>query len=172
MKKAVELRIRINHECQAVAVDVGSLKELARFALAAEKIRKADLSVALVDNATIHRLNRQYLAHDYPTDVLTFPFAHTPALQGEIVIGVEYAACQAPEFQQSVQEEVGLYLVHGILHLCDYRDDDDEQAEIMKARQSELLAQFARRLRPPGPSTAAGVKRSTRKNVNRRSSKC
>lgn len=140
--RKIDAQIRLTNEVATIAVDGDWLKELAHFALAAEKIDRSELSIALVDDATIHRLNLEFLKHDYPTDVITFPLAHGKLMQGEIVIGLEFAEREAPEFGWTTIEETGLYLVHGILHLCDYRDDDEVEAAIMKDRQEELLRKF------------------------------
>lgn len=136
------VHVSIDSRSSAFEVDRERLEAIARFALAAEKIRRAAIDVVLVDDATIHELNRKFLDHDYPTDVLTFPYAHHPVLQGEIVIGLDHAKQAAPEYGKSPQAETELYLVHGILHLCDYRDDDEREAAIMEERQTELLEQF------------------------------
>jgi probable rRNA maturation factor len=123
--------------------------ELARFTLQAESVPAADVSVAFVDNATIRRLNKRFLAHDYPTDVITFPLsADGEPLGGEVVISVEYAVGQAARYANPVELEIGLYLVHGLLHLCGYDDAAPDDAARMRRRQEELLRRFVGRRAP------------------------
>src|SRR3954451_13156708 len=69
------------------------LKAAARAVLEGEGVREAKVTLAFVDNAHIHRLNKQFLNHDEPTDVITFPYTAPDAkkLEGEVVIGMEVA---------------------------------------------------------------------------------
>ena len=80
------------------ALDFQGLKAAARAVLEGEGVREAEVRLAFVDNAHIHRLNKQFLDHDEPTDVLTFPFTDPGAkkLEGEIVIGYEVARRTPP----------------------------------------------------------------------------
>jgi probable rRNA maturation factor len=122
---------------EAVPVDRGRMREVARAVLAAEGVADYEISLAFVDNATIHRLNKQFLQHDEPTDVLSFPLSDAGAkkLAGELVIGAVVAAEHATEAGHDVQAELALYVIHGLLHLCGYDDHDD--AAITKIRQRE-----------------------------------
>lgn len=118
-------------------------RALARTVCRAESVTEGRLSLVFVDNQTIHELNRTYLSHDYPTDVITFPLSEPgSALTGEIVLSTEYAAAQAVEYGWPAHVEAGLYVAHGILHLCGYDDHDEADAAVMKERQELLLKQF------------------------------
>jgi rRNA maturation RNase YbeY len=107
--------------------------------------RSAELEVALVDNATIARLNRRFLDHRGPTDVITFPSGPAPGerAMGEIVISVEQAREQARHAGWPVRREVALLLVHGILHLKGYDDLAPAAAARMRVREREILAQIS-----------------------------
>ena len=75
-------------------VDRRSIIDLVRRTLALEGVRSASISLVLVDDATIHRLNRLHLQHDWPTDVITFPLSTSDdeELSGEVVVSAETAA--------------------------------------------------------------------------------
>src|SRR5271154_5749321 len=109
---------------EIVAVDRKAIREVARAVLDGEAIKDYEISLAFVDNPTIHRLNKQFLNHDEPTDVLTFPMSGPGAkmLEGEIVIGAEVARVQAAERNHDEQAELALYVIHGLLHLCGFDD--------------------------------------------------
>jgi probable rRNA maturation factor len=117
------------------------MREAARAVLDGENIADAEISLAFVDNATIHRLNRQYLDHDEPTDVLSFPLSEPNArrLSGELVIGAEVARAQATDRGHDVQAELALYVIHGILHLCGYDDHTAAGAGTMRQRERHYL---------------------------------
>src|ERR1041385_5028913 len=92
-------KIAIHSPQEIVPIDRGKMRDVARAVLDGEHIKDYEISLAFVDNPTIHRLNKQYLDHDEPTDVLSFPYSGAGAkkLEGELVIGVEVAQAQASE---------------------------------------------------------------------------
>jgi probable rRNA maturation factor len=122
-------------------LDFQGLKAAARTVLEGEGVREAKVTVAFVDNTHIHRLNKQFLDHDEPTDVLTFPYTDPGAkkLEGEIAIGYEVAKANADERGNPVSVEMVLYVIHGCLHLCGYDDRTDRDAKTMRAKECEYL---------------------------------
>jgi len=102
-----------------------------------------EVSVALVDDAYIRELNREYRGVHHPTDVLGFPLeeeVETPIrMLGDIVISVERAREQARQYNHSLRRELALLAIHGLLHLLGYEDETDEGAAMMWRRQKALL---------------------------------
>ena len=129
-------KISIATPQETVEIDRGRLREVARTVLTGENVRDYEISLAFVDNPTIHRLNQRYLDHDQPTDVLSFPLSDAKAkkLAGELVIGADVARAQAAERGHDVQAELALYVIHGLLHLCGYDDKSDDSAKSTAAR--------------------------------------
>src|SRR5947209_5432284 len=134
-------KVSIASPQDAVPLDRGRLRDIARSVLAGENVADYEISLAFVDNATIHRLNKQYLHHDEPTDVLSFPLSDPSAkkLAGELVLGAEVALEQAQARGHDVQAELALYVIHGLLHLCGYDDKDARNAKEMRARERHYL---------------------------------
>jgi probable rRNA maturation factor len=128
-------------------VDHASLRELVRCVLHLEGCDRASISIAIVDDDTIHRINRTHLEHDWPTDVITFPLSEPgeEILLGELVVSAETACAMAREHSQDAASELALYVAHGILHLCGYDDRNPADAAAMRKRECEVLA--AARLR-------------------------
>lgn len=126
---------------EIVALEYQRLKECVRAVLEGEGIKAAKVSLAFVDDATIANLNKRYLDHDGPTDVLTFPLSGKGAkkLEGEIVIGVEVAQREAAERGHEVNVELCLYAIHGTLHLCGHDDRDAKSAKHMRAAERHYL---------------------------------
>jgi probable rRNA maturation factor len=137
-------RISIASPQEIVPIDRARMREAVRAVLESENVSDAEISLAFVDNPTIHRLNQRYLRHDEPTDVLSFPLSEPNAtrLSGELVIGVEVAAEQAANRGHDVQAELILYVIHGLLHLCGYDDHDDADRAAMRQRESHYLRQL------------------------------
>jgi probable rRNA maturation factor len=137
-------RISIATPQEIVAVDRGKMREVVRRVLEGEGIADAEISLAFVDNPTIHQLNKRYLQHDEPTDVLSFPLSEPNAkrLTGELVIGAEVARDQAEERGHAVEAELSLYVIHGLLHLCGHDDHSAEGAAVMRQKERDYLTQL------------------------------
>lgn len=137
------LKVAINNQQTAHKIDRAQIKTGVQRVLAGEGIEKAIISIAVVDDATMHELNRQYLQHDYPTDVLSFLLEDDDdRIEGEIIISADYAAREAEQFGWSSQEEMLLYVIHGSLHLVGYDDLEPELKTEMRAKEREYLATF------------------------------
>jgi probable rRNA maturation factor len=137
-----EIEVEISNTQGHMQVDLATLDQLVRVVLAAEHRLCGSISIVLVDNATIHAINRTHLGHDWPTDVITFPLAgpDAPDLAGELVVSAEMACAVAQEIGVEPAEELALYVVHGLLHLCGYDDHDDADRRQMRHREGELLS--------------------------------
>ncbi len=120
------------------------LRALVRFVADAEGRSVDEVDLAVVDGREMARLNRRYLGHRGPTDVLSFDLADPPgeALTGQIVVCADVAATQARRRGHSARRELMLYVVHGLLHLTGWDDATDAQAQRMHAREDQLLADF------------------------------
>jgi probable rRNA maturation factor len=120
------------------------LKDAARAVFEGENVKACKVTLAFVDNSHIHRLNKQFLDHDEPTDVLTFPYsdAKSKTLEGEVVIGYEVAKEYAADRAHDMNLEILLYTIHGCLHLCGYTDTDAKGEREMRAKEREYLTKL------------------------------
>ncbi len=134
-------KIAVASPQERVPIDRRRMREVVRAVLDGEQVADAEVSLAFVDNPTIHALNKRYLDHDEPTDVLSFPLGepNSRRLAGELVIGAEVALAQAAERGHEVQAELALYVVHGLLHLCGHDDRTDAGARAMRERERHYL---------------------------------
>jgi probable rRNA maturation factor len=100
-----------------------------------------ELSIAVVDDPTIHRLNREYLQHDYPTDVLSFLLEEGGnRLIGQVILSTDTAAREAAKVGWSTETELLLYVIHGTLHLVGYDDlADAPRGEMRRAERHYLI---------------------------------
>jgi probable rRNA maturation factor len=128
-------------------LDLSAFTRLAEFVLDREEAPQyAELSIAIVDLAEMGRLNAQYRGKEGPTDVLSFECddlcaaePDEPVTIGDVVIAPEVAEAQAEEYGHTVEQELNLLLVHGVLHLLGYDHADDADASVMQARERALL---------------------------------
>ena len=102
-----------------------------------------EVGIVLVDGEKMKDLNEKFRGRKIVTDVLAFPLrdnlVSTKDLLGEVIICVERAKQEARERKHSLKEELTLLLVHGILHLLDYRDEKLGERKIMQEREKEIL---------------------------------
>ena len=137
-------------------VDEGWVREIAQKVLEAEDVAPPyEVSLVFTDSETVQRLNRDYRGIDEPTDVLAFymlpqkeadsSFALPPdgvLRLGEVIISYPQAVEQAKEQEHSVEEELALLIIHGILHLLGYDHEKPEEESRMRAREKELLEEM------------------------------
>lgn len=140
------LRIQIACPQKRVPIDRRLIRKATRAALGAEGISSADIGFAFVDNRTIALLNRRFLDHDGPTDVITFPLGSEPIV-AEIVVGAEVALAQSQARGHDVQAELALYVIHGLLHLCGYDDHRAADRATMRRRERHCLRLLGLRLK-------------------------
>jgi probable rRNA maturation factor len=102
---------------------------------------RASISIALLDDATIRAVNRAHLGRDRPTDVISFRLSEPDdrVLSGELVISVQTACATALQIGAEPGEELALYVVHGLLHLCGYDDASEAERSMMRRREGEIL---------------------------------
>ncbi len=139
--RAASISVSVANRQTALEVCEETLAAAVRQVLRGEGRGRAEISLAVVDNAEIHRLNRQFLQHDYPTDALSFVLADDDAcLEGEIVVSAEMAMQQAPRYHWQAEHELLLYVVHAALHLSGYDDGEPEAQQQMRDRERHHLA--------------------------------
>lgn len=102
-----------------------------------KEFKNAVISVILVSDGCIKKLNKDYCKKNFPTDVLTF--GYPKGAIGDIVVSVETAKRNSKIYNKKLEEEVILYIIHGILHLHNYDDITKAKARVMQKRQEEIL---------------------------------
>ena len=121
------------------------LEAIAAFILSSEGATGYwEITVALVDDARLRSLHRDFMGIDTPTDIMTFPAdeAAEENQGGELAISVDHAMTQAVAWGFSPGEEIAFLTVHGLLHLLGWRDDTNEQRQKMLERQHALIDQW------------------------------
>ncbi|REJ66900.1 MAG: rRNA maturation RNase YbeY [Planctomycetota bacterium] len=121
------------------------MTEAIRRILSDAGLSSCQISVAIVDDAQIHELNRRYLDHDEPTDVISFPLAQSEGhLEGQLVVSLDTARAQAARLGWPVADELLLYVVHGTLHLAGFDDRTPDERQQMRQEERRVLGWFNR----------------------------
>lgn len=101
--------------------------------------RLGDIGYMFVDDEKILEVNREYLGHDYYTDVITFDYDEDDVVSGDIVISLDTVRSNAELFGKEYDDELHRVIIHGILHLCGINDKGPGEREIMEAAENKAL---------------------------------
>ena len=107
-----------------------------------ENKNPGDLVFIIADDETVLKINREFLKHDYYTDVIAFDKSEGGLVSGEVFISIDTVRVNAREYRCRLQEEVVRVMIHGVLHLCGYRDGSIEERKKMFEVQEEKVAQI------------------------------
>ncbi len=107
---------------------------------AAHNRKVGEIGYLFCDDEKILEVNREYLNHDYYTDIITFDYDEGEIINGDLVISLDTVRSNAALFGKSYEEELYRVIIHGILHLCGINDKGPGEREIMEAAENEALA--------------------------------
>ena len=102
--------------------------------------RVGEVGYMFVNDDKILEVNREYLGHDYYTDVITFDYDEDDVVSGDVVISLDTVASNAHLFNKTYEEELYRVIIHGILHLCGINDKGPGEREQMEAAENKALA--------------------------------
>jgi len=135
----IDIRPDIQHEVEEI------LRKSAERTLIEEGCEECEVSVLLTDDSEIHNLNAAYRDVDSPTDVLAFAMREgddgdpDDKILGDVVISIDTAERQTKEYKHSIEAELSLLVIHGILHLLGYDHAEGDEADIMQKKQKEII---------------------------------
>ncbi|MGN0068255.1 MAG: rRNA maturation RNase YbeY [Prevotella sp.] len=133
----------ITYNAEGVRMPKIKRREVSRWikAVAAGYGRKVgEVGYLFVDDAKILEVNREYLNHDFYTDIITFDYDEGLTINGDIVISLDTVASNAKLFGKDYEEELYRVIIHGILHLCGIDDKGPGERELMEAAENKALA--------------------------------
>jgi probable rRNA maturation factor len=160
------IQIDIANQQRLMKLDRGRIRRAACDVLSAHDVQTAEISIAIVDDEAIHELNRRWLQHDYPTDVLSFVLEQSPGhLEGEVIASSETAQRSSAELGVSEQDELLLYIIHGMLHLVGFDDQTKAAASQMREEERKLMARYqgdAAKTAPAPKASRPGKRRAPR----------
>ena len=99
-----------------------------------------DIAYIFCDDDRILEVNREYLQHDYFTDIITFDYSEGNIISGDLFISLDTVQTNAQQFNSAYEQELHRVIIHGILHLCGINDKAPGEREIMEAAENKALA--------------------------------
>ncbi len=138
--------VSISNRQKRVSIDAGKIRRAAKKILSDLGFQGYELSIVIVDDREITRLNRQYFHRNRPTNVISFPMAvgdpaslHSRVL-GDVVISAETSKRQAEEAGRKAKDEILFLLIHGVLHLAGYdHEGAADERKKMEAKEKEFF---------------------------------
>ena len=139
MKLEIEIQNNLVHD-----VPIDGIDSLAHFIWREEATCEGAISVILVSDEDLVKLNKKFLNRDYKTDVIAFELSDETDdwFEGEIYISIETVKVNADTFNVTPYEELKRVVTHGILHFLGYKDNSDENKEKMREREDYYLDKF------------------------------
>lgn len=104
-----------------------------------------DIAYIFCNDAKIIEMNRQYLQHDYFTDIITFDYTAGNMISGDVFISLETVKTNAELYNTTYEEELRRVIIHGVLHLCGYKDNTRMNKKNMREKENEALDLYAER---------------------------
>ena len=103
-----------------------------------------EIAYIFVDDEEILRVNREYLQHDYYTDIITFDYTEGDTISGDLFISLDTVRTNAEQYGKLYEEELHRVIIHGILHLCGINDKGPGEREQMEAAEDKALAMLGK----------------------------
>ncbi len=132
MNNSVKISVEFADDKKKITLTKKTIKHVIKSIVDNEKVNAVSIYAVLVDSKRIHELNKQFLEHDYPTDVIVFSLNEPDEpLEGEIYVCTDVAEFQAKEYNVSFNNEILRLIIHGTLHLSGYNDNTDDEKKFM-----------------------------------------
>ena len=121
------------------------LKQALKNLVSNEGKKLKDLSLVFTDDDYLLEVNKQYLNHDYFTDVITFDYSDFPEVSGDVMISLDRVKDNASSMNLAYEHEFYRVVFHGVLHLCGYKDKSKEDVALMREKEDFYIQRFVSR---------------------------
>ena len=129
-----------NEGCEMPSIKKQETNNCIKEVAALHNCKVGNISYIFCNDEKILEINKQYLDHDYYTDIITFDYTENSKIGGDIFISVDTVRSNSEEFNTNYDEELHRVIIHGILHLCGINDKDPGERENMTRCENEALA--------------------------------
>ncbi len=129
-----------NEDIEFVPSKKTHLNDWIKSVIHAEQRKPGEVNIIFCSDAHLITINREYLHHDDYTDIITFDYCENKKVIGDIFISIERIRENAEKFKVSFTNELHRVMIHGVLHLCGYKDKSPEDKKRMTQKEDEALA--------------------------------
>ncbi len=132
--------ISFNYETEFEIENAEQLTEWVSKAITEEDCRLGDIDYIFCSDDYLHKINLDFLEHDTLTDIISFDYSVGKELHGEIYISIDRVKENASEYGVFFEDELARVIIHGILHFCGYKDKDEKDEKMMRAKEDYYLS--------------------------------
>jgi probable rRNA maturation factor len=132
----------INRKILREKLEIRKIEKVVRELARNEKKRLGEIEIILLDDQELLKINRNFLKHDYFTDVITFSYSKKDKIMGDIYISADTVRNNADKFKQDFLLELTRVIIHGMLHLAGYDDKSDKEKRLIKKREDFYLKRY------------------------------
>ena len=108
-----------------------------------ENYNLGDISLIFCSDEYLLDMNRTHLDHDYYTDIITFDYTDNQIVSGDLFISIDRVRDNATDFNVSFEHELHRVIIHGVLHLCGYKDKSDDEEKLMRTKENNALSMIS-----------------------------
>ena len=105
-----------------------------------ENYNLGDISLIFCSDEYLLDMNRTHLDHDYYTDIITFDYTDNQIVSGDLFISIDRVRDNANDFNVSFEHELHRVIIHGVLHLCGYKDKSEDEEKLMRTKENNALS--------------------------------
>lgn len=124
-------------------IDVEKTKKWIEKIISIQNKKTGDIAYLFCNDAKILEVNKEYLQHDYYTDIITFDYCEDDIISGDLLISLDTVKSNADLFSSQLQQELLRVIIHGIFHLCGYGDKTEEEEKQMRKLEDKALELYS-----------------------------
>lgn len=134
--------ISYNYECDFKISNEDAYSHWITSVLKSEDKEEGEISYIFCNDEYLLNVNKQYLEHDYYTDVISFDYTIGNEISGDIFISIERVLDNAKTYNVSFENELQRVIIHGVLHFCGYKDKTETDETLMRNKEEEKIKMF------------------------------
>ncbi|MBL7921116.1 MAG: rRNA maturation RNase YbeY [Bacteroidia bacterium] len=120
----------------------GKLKSWIKTVIESEKKKQGEINFVFTTDEEVLKANVQFLKHNTYTDIITFDYCEGNIINGDIIISIQRVEENAEKFKTDFKTELKRVIIHGILHLCGYKDKSENDIAIMRSKENSALKKY------------------------------
>jgi len=134
--------ISFNYESDFILLNEDIFSNWIHKVITSESYVLGEINYIFCDDDYLHNINVEFLKHDTLTDIITFDNTVGKTIYSDIFISIERVVDNAKDFEVSFEEELKRVIIHGVLHLCGYKDKSDTEADLMRSKENDKIKMF------------------------------
>jgi|TARA_B110000014_G_C20101454_1_gene578230 rRNA maturation RNase YbeY len=134
--------ISFNYESDFILPNEDIFSNWIRKVITSESYVLGEINYIFCNDDYLHKINLEFLKHDTLTDIITFDNTVGTTIYSDIFISIERVLDNAKDFEVSFEEELKRVIIHGVLHLCGYKDKSDSEAALMRSKENDKIKLF------------------------------